>query len=233
MLQLDYIVALFVTNGSTPVRLVICLAGKLRVTRPRMIRDTLPIMVVLLGICAPLGLQRKWNTTKRDAPVERDVRILHRVCLERGLSGVLRWKIRIPPSLCCPGTSGRWLGIAREFFELHISESPACPFFLQEARTAPHELRAMKHRSPTVGYFVLWSARRQLACIARHGLNLCQIRLPECVEGFKLGSYALQLPDTRVLLRNVHCPSEGPSERAKLEQELEGVDIALCFIGLW
>ena len=31
-------------------------------------------------------------------------------------------------------------------------------------------------------------------------------------------------------MRNVHCPSEGPSERAKLEQELEGVDIARCFI---
>ena len=31
----------------------------------------------------------------------------------------------------------------------------------------------------------------QLACIARHGLNLCQIRRPECVEGYKLGYYAL------------------------------------------
>ena len=38
--------------------------------------------------------------------------------------------------------------------------------------------------------------------------------------------------DTRVLLRNVHYPSESPSERAKLEQELEGVDIARCFIDL-
>ena len=40
-----------------------------------------------------------------------------------------------------------------------------------------------------------------------------------------LAYYALQLRDTRVLLRNVHYPFEGPSE-----QELEGVDIARCFI---
>ena len=52
----------------------------------------------------------------------------------------------------------------------------------------------------------------------------------ECVEGYRPGYYALQLRDTRVLLRNAHHPLEGPSERAKLEQELEGVDIARCFI---
>ena len=34
------------------------------------------------------------------------------------------------------------------------------------------------------------------------------------------------------LSRNVHYPSEGPSERAKLEQEMESVDIARCFIDL-
>ena len=33
-----------------------------------------------------------------------------------------------------------------------------------------------------------------------------------------------------MLPRNVHYPFEGPFERAKLEQELEGVDIARCFI---
>ena len=77
---------------------------------------------------------------------------------------------------------------------------------------------------------MLWDARRQLACIATHGLNLCQIGGPGCVEGYKLGFYALQLRDTRVLLRNVYFPSEGPSERAELEQELESVDIARCFI---
>ena len=44
--------------------------------------------------------------------------------------------------------------------------------------------------------------------------------------------HALQLRETRVLLRNVHYPSEGLSERAKLEQELEGVDIARCFIDI-
>ena len=49
-------------------------------------------------------------------------------------------------------------------------------------------------------------------------------------EGYKLGHCALQLRDARVLLRNVHFPFEGPSERAKLEQELESVDIARCFI---
>ena len=44
---LDCIVVLFVTNGFTPVRLAFCLAGKLRVNRPRMILCTLPSMVVL------------------------------------------------------------------------------------------------------------------------------------------------------------------------------------------
>ena len=88
----------------------------------------------------------------------------------------------------------------------------------------------MKHRFRDVGYFVLWDARRQSACIARHGLNLCQIRGPECVEGCKLGGCALQLRNTRVMLRNVHYPSEGTSERANLDKELDGVDIARCFI---
>ena len=106
------------------------------------------------------------------------------------------------------------------------------PFLLQEASTTPHELRAMKHRFREVGYFVLWDARRQSACMARHGLNLCQIRGHDCVEGYTLVYHALQLRDTRVLLRTVHFPFEGPSERAKLEQELEGVDIARCSIDL-
>ena len=75
---------------------------------------------------------------------------------------------------------------SKHIFELLIKESPHV-LFLQEARTSPHELRAMKHRFREAGFFVLWSARRQLACIARHGLNLCQIRGPECVEGYRLG----------------------------------------------
>ena len=91
----------------------------------------------------------------------------------------------------------------------------------------------MTHRFREVRYFVLWDARRQLACIARHGLNVCQIRGPDCVEPFWVGYYALQLRDTRVLLRNVHSPSEAPSERAKLEQELDCVDNARCFIVFW
>ena len=47
-----------------------------------------------------------------------------------------------------------------------------------------------------------------------------------------LGYCALQLRDTRVLLRNVHYPFEGPSERAILEQELECVGIVRRFIDL-
>ena len=68
----------------------------------------------------------------------------------------------------------------KEIFELLIKESPHV-LFLQEARTTPHELRAMKHRFREVVYFVLWDARHQLACIARHGLNLSQIRGPDWV----------------------------------------------------
>ena len=33
-------------------------------------------------------------------------------------------------------------------------------------------------------------------------------------------------------MKNVHCPSEGASERTELEQELESVDIACCIIDL-
>ena len=60
---------------------------------------------------------------------------------------------------------------------------------------------------------------------ARHGLNLCQVRGPECVEESQAGLlHALQLRNTRVLLTKcLSYPFEGPSERAKLEQELEGV----------
>ena len=128
---------------------------------------------------------------------------------------MLRWKIRTSLFLILK-TSGRWLGTARKFFELLIGESPHV-LFLQEARTTPHELRAMKHRFLEVGYFVLWDTRRQFDYTARHGLNLCQIRGPECVERYKLGYYALQLRDTRVLLRSVHCTHEdrlkGPNLR--------------------
>ena len=35
-----------------------------------------------------------------------------------------------------------------------------------------------------------------------------------------------------MLLRSVHYPFEGPSDRAKLEQELDSVDIASCSIDL-
>ena len=103
---------------------------------------------------------------------------------------------------------------SKEISDLLIKESPHV-LFLQEARTTPHELGAMKHRFWEVGYFVLWTARRQSACIARHGLNLCQMRGPECVERYRLGYYALQLRDTRVLLRNVHHPFEGPSVKGQ------------------
>ena len=110
VLQLGCIVVLFVTNDSTPVRLVFCLAGQLRVTHLRMILCTLPIMVVLSGICAPLGLRRRWNITKEDAPAERVVRIWHRVCLKRGLSGAEEEN-----PLWCFGMSSRWLGTAKIF----------------------------------------------------------------------------------------------------------------------
>ena len=63
---------------------------------------------------------------------------------------------------------------SRDIFELLDGESSHV-LLLQEARTTTHELRAMKHRFREVGHFALWDAKRQQACIARHGLNLCQI----------------------------------------------------------
>ena len=121
------------------------------------------------------------------------------------------------------------LGTARTIFKLLIKRIPACLLFAG----GPHHAACAQGDEASLsgcGYFVLWDARRQLPCIARHGLNLCQIRGPEGVEGYKLGYYALQLRDTRE--RNVHYPFEGPAEGAKLEQELESVDIARCFIDL-
>ena len=138
------------------------------------------------------------------------MRIWHRVCLKRGLNGA---EVKNPNSyLFSPVLECRVDGSAQEGFFLLLTEESPHVLFLQEARTTPHELGAMKHRFREVVYVVLWDARRQSACIARHGLNLCQIRGPECVEGYRLGYYALQLRDTRVLLRNVHYPFEGPSE---------------------
>ena len=94
---------------------------------------------------------------------------------------MVRWKIRTPSLFLLSWNVGS-MARHKEIFELLVSESPHV-LFLHEARTTPHELREMKYRFREVGYFVLWDVRRQLACIARHGLNLCQIRGPECVEG--------------------------------------------------
>ena len=115
-------------------------------------------------------------------------------------------KIRIPPSLLSLDV-GSMARHYKEIFEPHIRESPHV-FFLQEARTTSHEIRAMEHRFREVVYFVLWDAWRKFAGIARHGILLCQIRGPECVEGYRLGYFALQLRDTRELLRNVRYPFE-------------------------
>ena len=108
----------------------------------------------------------QWNITKRDAPAERDVRIQHRVCLKGGLSDA---KVENPSSSLSllSWNVGSMAWHSKGIFELLIKESPHV-LFLQEARTTPHELRAMKHRFRAVVFFVLWDARHQLACIARH-----------------------------------------------------------------
>ena len=163
---------------------------------------------------------------ERDAPAERDVRIWHRVCLKRGLSGAEVENPNSSLSLLSRNV-GSMARHSKEIFELLIKDSPHV-LFLQEARTTPHELRAMKHRFREVEYFVLWDARRQLACIARHGLNLCQIRGPECVEGYKLGHYALQLRDTR----NVHYLFESPSERPSLSRNWKVLTLPVASLTL-
>ena len=170
-LKLDCITVLFVTNGSTRVCLAFCLAGELWVTHRRMI-----LCFFVAETCAPLGLRQKWNTAKRDAPAERVVKILQRAWFKRGSSGA---KVENPKfSLFSPSWNvGSMNRHSKDNHELLISESPHV-LCLQEARTTPHELRAMKHRFGEVGYFALWDARRQLASIARLGLNLCQCSLP-------------------------------------------------------
>ena len=168
-------------------------------------------------------MRRKWNITKRDAPAECDVTILQRACLKRGSSGAKVENSNSSLSLLSWNV-GSMARHSKANFELLISESPR-PF---SAGGPHHTARAQGDEASLSGSGV-FCALGCIACIARHGLYLCQTRGPECVEWYRLGYCALQLRDTRVLLRNVHYPSEGPSERAKLEQDLEGVDIARCF----
>ena len=110
--------------------------------------------VDLSGICAPLGVRRKWNITKKDSPAECDVTILQRSCLKRALSGAKVENSNSSLSLVSSNV-GSMARHSKDIFELFISETPHV-LFLQEARTTPHELRAMKHRFREVGYYVLF-----------------------------------------------------------------------------
>ena len=219
MLQLVCIVVLFVTKWlhTGPSRLLPCwkAAG--------CSSQNDPLYNANYGGLAR-DLRPTWIATKMEHYQERQ----HRVCFKRSSSDAKVENANSSLSLLSWNV-GSMARHSKDIIELLINESTHV-FFAQEARTTPHELGALKHRFREVGYSVPWDATRQLACIARHGLNLCQTRRPDCVEGYRLGYFALQLRDTRVLLRNVHYPFEGPSERAKLQQELECVDIARCFI---
>ena len=94
-----------------------------------------------------------------------------------------------------------------------------CPhiLLLQEAKTTDHELRAWRFRLRDLGYYIDVHRGHELACIWRRGLNIVRIRPPDELSPFRLTYYALQLKDTRVLLRNVHYPSNGEADRRKLE----------------
>ena len=107
-----------------------------------------------------------------------------------------------------------------------------CPhiLLLQEAKTTDHELRAWRFRLRDLGYYIDVHRGHELACIWRRGLNIVRIRPPDELSAFRLTYYALQLKDTRVLLRNVHYPSNGEADRRKLEETLNDCDRSTCFI---
>ena len=121
------------------------------------------------------------------------MRILHRACLKRGLSGA---KVENPNSSLSSlsWNVGSMTRHSKEIFELLIRGSQTMSSSCR--RPAPHRMSFCGRW----GILCSGMPRCQLACNARHWLNLCQIRGPHCVEGYKLGYFALQLRDTTTRL---------------------------------
>ena len=132
MLQLDCIAVLFVTNGSTRVRLTVCLAGELGVTHLRMNR----LYIVNYG-----GLVRELRSTsiatKMEHYQERRASRMPRdnfaTCpASREVRAVLRWKTEFLLELRVDGSA------QQGHFERLIIESPHIFFFCR--RPAPRRL---------------------------------------------------------------------------------------------
>ena len=123
------------------------------------------------------------------------------------------------------GSMAKHLGQLLELLllNLHI-------LLLQEAKTTDHELRAWRFRLRDFGYCINVHRGHELACIWRRGLNIARIRPPDALSTYRLTYYALQLKETRILLRNVHYPSNKDSDRRALEETLNECDRSTCFL---
>ena len=124
------------------------------------------------------------------------------------------------------GSMAKHLG---QLVELLLTHCPHI-LLLQEAKTTDHELRAWRHRLRDLGYCIYIDRDHDLACIWRRGLNIARIRPPDALSTYRLNYYALQLKDTRILLRNVHYPSNKDSDRRALEETLNECDQATFFV---
>ena len=124
------------------------------------------------------------------------------------------------------GSMAKHLG---QLVELLLTHCPHI-LLLQEAKTTDHELRAWRHRLRDLGYCIYIDRDHDLACIWRRGLNIARIRPPDALSTYRLTYYALQLKETRILLRNVHYPSNKESDRRELEETLNECDRSTCFM---
>jgi len=98
-------------------------------------------------------------------------------------------------------------------FERLLADSPHIYFF-QEARANDSQFRALVCRAREIGYMVSRDSSKDLACFWRRGLNMVRITAPVAASAFKVNCFALQLKNTRVLLRNVHFPAGSAASRA-------------------
>ena len=84
---------------------------------------------------------------------------------------------------------------------------------LQEAFIAHHEVRGFQMRLRDIGYTCHWDHPHHLCTIWRRGLSIAPLKTPDVLADYRLHGYALQMKHARFLLRNIHAPSSGATER--------------------
>jgi len=102
---------------------------------------------------------------------------------------------------------------------------------LQEARCAGHEFRALCATLRDMGYVAKLDASRNLLAIWRRGLDCAPIDAGLGSNGhYRVQRLALDLADTRVVIRNIHAPSHNQSERDNFHLVLAEQQLGDCYI---